>query len=56
MSSVEELQKKIKELEARLVASQSSQHVVRDKIEVMSAEVVDSNPYRLAYIFYNSIT
>ncbi|GBP76898.1 Ubiquitin-like modifier-activating enzyme 5 [Eumeta japonica] len=46
MSTVEELQKKIRDLEARLAASASGDAPVRQKIEIMSAEVVDSNPYR----------
>ncbi|KAI5632062.1 thiF family domain-containing protein [Phthorimaea operculella] len=45
MASVEELQKKVKELEAKLAAVQGKAGPVREKIEVMSSEVVDSNPY-----------
>ncbi|XP_068627060.1 ubiquitin-like modifier-activating enzyme 5 [Battus philenor] len=45
MATVEELQKKIRELEAKLAATQGTSAPVRQKIEVMSAEVVDSNPY-----------
>lgn len=46
MSTVEELQKKVKELEAQLAAAQGNVGPVRQKIDVMSSEVVDSNPYR----------
>ncbi|XP_056645072.1 ubiquitin-like modifier-activating enzyme 5 [Diorhabda sublineata] len=42
MSTVEELQAKIKQLEAKLSASQKN---VREKIKEMSSEVTDSNPY-----------
>lgn len=42
MATVEELQLKINELERQL----SRNAVVREKISNMSAEVVDSNPYR----------
>ncbi|CAG9580901.1 unnamed protein product [Danaus chrysippus] len=45
MSSIEELQKKVSELEAKLAAVQGNVGAVRQKIEVMSSEVVDSNPY-----------
>ncbi|CAK1601553.1 unnamed protein product [Parnassius mnemosyne] len=45
MSTVEELQKKVRELEAKLAAVQGNVAPVRQKIDVMSAEVVDSNPY-----------
>ncbi|KAL0851619.1 hypothetical protein ABMA28_007397 [Loxostege sticticalis] len=45
MSTVEELQKKVKELEAKLAAAQGNVGPARQKIEVMSSEVVDSNPY-----------
>lgn len=45
MSTVEELQKKVKELEAKLAAAQGNVGPVRQKIDVMSSEVVDSNPY-----------
>jgi len=46
--SVEELQKRIKELEAALAAAKCEKEdagPVRDKISNMSSEVVDSNPY-----------
>lgn len=56
MASVEELQKKIEQLEAKLAAVQGTKGPVREKIEVMSAEVVDSNPYRyFLFILYHSI-
>ncbi|GJQ68078.1 hypothetical protein Trydic_g10690 [Trypoxylus dichotomus] len=42
MTTIEELKAKIAELEAKLEAENE---VVRKKIETMSAEVVDSNPY-----------
>ncbi|CAD0194496.1 unnamed protein product [Chrysodeixis includens] len=45
MATVEELQKKVKELEAQLAAAQGTVGPVRQKIDVMSSEVVDSNPY-----------
>ena len=46
--SVEELQKRIQELEAALAAAKCEKEdagPVRDKISNMSSEVVDSNPY-----------
>lgn len=46
MTTVEELQKMVKELKARLAARQGDARPARQKIEVMSSEVVDSNPYR----------
>lgn len=46
MATIEELQRKVKELEAKLAAAQGNAAPVRQKIDVMSAEVVDSNPYR----------
>lgn len=46
MTSIHEMQKKIQELEAKLAAANGAEGPVRDKIEVMSSEVVDSNPYR----------
>ncbi|KAL4713932.1 hypothetical protein ACJJTC_015586 [Scirpophaga incertulas] len=45
MSTVEELQKKVRELETKLAAFQSNVAPGRKKIDVMSSEVVDSNPY-----------
>ncbi|XP_026738109.1 ubiquitin-like modifier-activating enzyme 5 [Trichoplusia ni] len=45
MATVEELQNKVKELEAQLAAAQGNVGPVRQKIDVMSSEVVDSNPY-----------
>ncbi|WAR10053.1 UBA5-like protein [Mya arenaria] len=46
MSSVEELQKKIRQLENELEAEkQKNRQVIRQKISQMSSEVVDSNPY-----------
>lgn len=46
MATVEELQKKVEVLEARLAAAQGDARPARQFIEVMSSEVVDSNPYR----------
>ena len=46
MSTIEELQKKVKQLEAELTAVRNSNKVGREKIVQMSSEVVDSNPYR----------
>jgi len=52
-SSVEELQRRVRELENQLLRCQRSRSVEepgggphRHKIQQMSAEVVDSNPYR----------
>lgn len=45
MATIEKLQDKVKELEA-LVKTMNQGYNVREKIEVMSSEVVDSNPYR----------
>lgn len=46
MSTVEDLQLRIKELEEKLKAIEKNAPY-REKIVNMSAEVVDSNPYRL---------
>ena len=43
--SVQELQRRIEELEAALAAAKANDEPVRDKITSMSSEVVDSNPY-----------
>lgn len=51
MSTVEELQKRVKDLEAQLAAAQGNAGPVRQKIDVMSSEVVDSNPYRYLATF-----
>lgn len=53
MASVEELQNKVMELKARLAAAQSNARPARQKIDVMSSEVVDSNPYRYCNNFLN---
>ncbi|XP_026492673.2 ubiquitin-like modifier-activating enzyme 5 [Vanessa tameamea] len=45
MANIEELKKKIVELEAKLKVAQGNVGPVREKIDVMSSEVVDSNPY-----------
>ncbi|KOB66005.1 Ubiquitin-like modifier-activating enzyme 5, partial [Operophtera brumata] len=45
MASIHELQKKVRELEAQLATALGAEVPVREKIEVMSSEVVDSNPY-----------
>ena len=47
MASIEELQEQIKALKAELKTERSrNSGVMRHKIEQMSSEVVDSNPYR----------
>ena len=46
---MEELQQRIKELEDELQAVRSAGSSYRKKIDQMSAEVVDSNPYRFVY-------
>lgn len=46
MSTVEELNARIKQLEAELADAKKSGSVTRKKIDQMSSEVVDSNPYR----------
>lgn len=51
MTTIEELQKKVKDLEAKLAAAQGNVAPGRQKIEVMSSEVVDSNPYRYSSVF-----
>jgi len=43
--SVQDLEKRIEELEAALAATKANDGPVRDKITSMSSEVVDSNPY-----------
>lgn len=45
MASIEDLQKKIKELEQELKEERSKGGAIRKKISQMSSEVVDSNPY-----------
>ncbi|XP_045524362.1 ubiquitin-like modifier-activating enzyme 5 [Pieris brassicae] len=45
MASIEDLQRKVSELEAKLAAAQGNAGPVRQKIDIMSSEVVDSNPY-----------
>lgn len=45
MANTQELLNKIHELEEKLRTANQKQHV-RKKIENMSSEVVDSNPYR----------
>lgn len=45
MTSVEDLQAKIKDLEEKLLIA-TQKNVARQKIKEMSSEVVDSNPYR----------
>lgn len=45
MATVQDLQKRIEELEQQLILARQQQ-CVREKIENMSSEVVDSNPYR----------
>ena len=43
---IEELKAKIKELEMALESEKKRKGYVRRKIEEMSSEVVDTNPYR----------
>lgn len=43
---IEELKAKIKELEIALEMEKKRKGPVREKINEMSSEVVDSNPYR----------
>nr|XP_034175522.1 ubiquitin-like modifier-activating enzyme 5 [Osmia lignaria] len=46
MNEVEKLQERVKELESKLLEEQSkNMSITREKIEHMSSEVVDSNPY-----------
>lgn len=52
MASVEELQRKVSELEAKLAAAQRNAGPVRQKIDIMSSEVVDSNPYRYFIVIF----
>lgn len=51
MATIEDLKKKVQELEAKLAAAQGKAGPVRQKIDVMSSEVVDSNPYRYFAVF-----
>ena len=55
--SIEELKNRIKELEAQLQYERENKNetVARPKITQMSAEVVDSNPYRLANLTYGTM-
>ena len=46
--SIEELKEQIKKLELQLEQEQQINMKQREKITQMSAEVVDSNPYRQA--------
>lgn len=46
MGSIDELKQRIEELEAQLAAAKQKNVLRREKIENMSSEVVDSNPYR----------
>lgn len=46
MASIEDLQKKIQELEHELKEERNKRGSIRTKITQMSSEVVDSNPYR----------
>lgn len=46
MDSVENLQKRIAQLEQELLQERNKNAGKREKIDKMSAEVVDSNPYR----------
>lgn len=46
MDEVESLRQRIKELEDQLREKKDKDATARERIEHMSAEVVDSNPYR----------
>lgn len=46
MDSIETLKAKIQELEEQLDRANNKHIPVREKIDTMTAEVVDSNPYR----------
>ena len=47
MATMDELKERVKQLENELEAvKKGKSYVVRDKINTMSSEVVDSNPYR----------
>lgn len=51
METVEELKKRIANLEKQLAESLQTKNVSsRGKISAMSAEVVDSNPYRYYFL------
>ena len=53
---LEEALKKIKELEKTINdLKQKESKIYRDKIETMSSEVVDSNPYRFTIQLYFSL-
>lgn len=59
MATVEELKLRVRELENELIKCKQRQSAAEDahnrpKIDQMSAEVVDSNPYR--YLFWYYIT
>lgn len=63
MATVEELKLRVRELENELIKCKQQQQCVmmddaqamnRPKIDKMSAEVVDSNPYRYPLFFYNN--
>ena len=45
MSSIEQLQAKLEELKQELENQRNESQAARQRIEKMSAEVVDSNPY-----------
>lgn len=47
---IEGLKAKIKELEIALETERKRKGPMREKIQAMSSEVVDSNPYRLAIL------
>jgi hypothetical protein len=47
--TIEELKEQIKKYESLLEQEQLKNVKQREKIEKMSAEVVDSNPYRLSF-------
>ena len=50
--TIAELKEQIKRYEQELQTERANNYVRRDKITTMSAEVVDSNPYRYYNIFF----
>ncbi len=50
--TIAELKEQIKRYEQELQTERANNYVRRDKIATMSAEVVDSNPYRYHNIYF----
>lgn len=50
--TIAELKEQIKRYEQELQTERANNYVRRDKIATMSAEVVDSNPYRYYNILF----